>query len=155
MKHPYCPALELGRVVAGPLASEPGARCGAFLVLSWTTNQRLQVIVQIDFLGWDVVALRPMDRRRSPTLPEIRFVQRLFFEPRESVAVWLPSEELLTNPEPYVVHLWHRTVALGNNGNPVEEGLPPFELACGYRVRVQKKRGPATPERDPVPPSSA
>jgi hypothetical protein len=120
MKPRPSPAVERGRIIAGPKASSASYGNNGAFILSGPKGVKLFVIAS-DGGGWEHVSVSPVDLKRCPTWEEMCFVKDAFFEPEETVIQYHPAKSRYVNCHPYTLHIWR----------PMFEGaipLPPLEF---------------------------
>lgn len=105
--------LELGRVLSGPMASDPAwGGYGAFFVQG-PCGEELKIVASgadaDDKMseGWEHVSIST--RRRPPNWQEMCFVKDLFWSEEECVIQFHPPRSEYVNNHPHCLHLWRPT----------------------------------------------
>jgi hypothetical protein len=97
--------LEIGRLLHGEYASDPGAMWGAFMIAG--PKGRTLVImssgVDTDW-NWEHVSVSV--RGRNPTWDEMCYVKNLFWDEEECVIQYHPPKDRYVNYHPFCLHLW-------------------------------------------------
>lgn len=100
--------IEEGRVISGPLGSDPAwGPYGAFMIYG-PCGEELKIIASgADETGWEHVSVST--HRRVPNWIEMCFVKNLFWDEEECVVQFHPPKSDYVNNHPYCLHLWKPT----------------------------------------------
>jgi hypothetical protein len=118
--------LEDGRIRRGELASRPGDRFGAFIIMG-PKGERLTIMSSgADHeYGWEHVSVSTP--RRTPNWGEMCFVKDLFWRDDETVIQFHPPRAEYVNYHRHCLHLWR----------PVRGELPlPPSILVGPKTEV-------------------
>jgi hypothetical protein len=118
---------ENGRIVKGPMASQPNSGPnGAYLIeIKEVGKQRVQLVtlqvIASDGKGWDHVSVVAISQyQRCPSWEEMCLVKRMFFRDDELVLQFHPPKHRYVNCHPHCLHLWRPQ-------KQAEIELPPVE----------------------------
>lgn len=117
------PFLESYRIVAGQLASKPGAPYGAFDNVPGPCGDKLYIIIDDgERTGWEHVSVSK--KRHPPNWAEMCWVKDLCWHDEDIVLQFHPSKSHYINNFSKCLHMWRQVGA--------KQAMPP-EILVGYK----------------------